>query len=395
MPTLLGAQGRIEGQISNGTSGRPVANQEVRLLQPRQGMQQVAISATDRDGRFLFAESEIDPSSFYLVQTEFHGVHYMSPVKFESKSDVTVNLTVYESTPSDSSLRIQVLRVLVRAEGAKAQVREEFAVLNSAEPPRAYENPDGTFHFRLPSGSGEPTVVVVGLMNMPLPQTAEPGKSPGEFFIRTAFKPGITAVRVAYETEYTSDGLALSDRIAYPVDRAELYVSPSNLSVVSEVWSPAGLDPSNDLKKFEAQKLRRGAKLEAQISGAAAASPVPEAGPTNNDVKVVPNSMTRLGVPLASCFLLVLLWALGVRVAKEWPLWKERGGRSPAQKQLGAKVDQLVNSLADLDELFAARKISESKYWKERLELKARLVAILKKAPPALVATYATRHSAR
>jgi hypothetical protein len=105
--------------------------------------------------------------------------------------------------------------------------------------------------------------------------------------------------------------------------------------------------------------------------------------------------MTALGVPLLACFLLVLLWALGVRVAKEWPQWQARRGRSPAQKQLGAKVDALVNSLADLDELFAGRKIAEAKYWKERLELKARLVAVLKKAPPSLLDSYATRNTAR
>jgi len=62
---------------------------------------------------------------------------------------------------------------------------------------------------------------------------------------------------------------------------------------------------------------------------------------------------------------------------------------------LGAKVDTLLNSLADLDELFAAGKIAEGKYWKERLELKAKLVAILKKAPPTLLESYATRNTAR
>jgi hypothetical protein len=55
----------------------------------------------------------------------------------------------------------------------------------------------------------------------------------------------------------------------------------------------------------------------------------------------------------------------------------------------------LFNSLADLDELFATGKIAEKPYWKERLELKARLVAKLKKAPPALLESYAIRHTPR
>ena len=98
---------------------------------------------------------------------------------------------------------------------------------------------------------------------------------------------------------------------------------------------------------------------------------------------------------LLACFLLVLLWGLGVRVAKEWPKWKAQQSASQLQKALEAEVEKLFNSLADLDELFAAGKIAEKPYWKERLELKARLVATLKKAPPALLESYAIRHTPR
>jgi len=104
--------------------------------------------------------------------------------------------------------------------------------------------------------------------------------------------------------------------------------------------------------------------------------------------------MTRLGAPALLCFFLVLLWALGVRVAREWPQWKKRQHASPEQKELEAKVEGLLNSLADLDELFAAGKVVEKSYWKERLELKARLVAVLKKNPSILEA-YAIRRVPR
>jgi len=51
--------------------------------------------------------------------------------------------------------------------------------------------------------------------------------------------------------------------------------------------------------------------------------------------------------------------------------------------------------LADLDELFAAGKIVESKYRKERLESKAKLVAILKKSTPAVFQSHAARNMPR
>jgi hypothetical protein len=122
-----------------------------------------------------------------------------------------------------------------------------------------------------------------------------------------------------------------------------------------------------------------------------------QAPPSQGDsvVQTLPNSMTRMGGPLLACFLLVLLWGLGVRVAKEWPRWKARQSASQVQKALEAEVEKLFNSLADLDELFATGKIAEKPYWKERMEMKARLVATLKKAAPTLLESYAIRHTPR
>ncbi len=394
-PPLHGAQGRIEGQITNGTTRKPVPNQEIRLLQPRQGMQQVATASTDASGRFLFAQSAVDASSFYLLQTDFQGVHYPAPVQFGPDGTAAVNLTVYDSTRSDADIRVHTLRIVARAEGSIVRVEEEYALQNSSAPPRAYQSPDGTFRFRLSSSAGEPAVAVAGLMNMLLPQTPERGKAPGEFFIRYPLKPGVTPATVAYVADYAPHELLLRDRTPFPIDHAELVVFPASLSVDTPLMKAAGLDATSNVKTFEAENLPRGAPLEFRLSGEPAASSPAEAVQPGDEVKIGPNTMTRLSVPLLVCFLLVLLWALGVRVAKEWPEWKTRHAASPAQKELTAKVDQLLNSLADLDELFASGKIAESKYWKERLELKARVVAMLKKAPSSLLESYATRHAAR
>ncbi len=394
-PAGAHAQGKVEGAILNGTTHLPVVNHEVRLLRPRGGMQQVGTVSTDAHGRFAFVQGQIDPGSFYLVSTQFQGVAYNAPAQSDSTGAAAVNLTVYDSTRSDSALRVRTLRILARAEGSKIRVQHQYALENSSQPPRAYADPNGTFRFRLSRQVAEPSVTVTGLMNMPLPQTPEPGKSSGEFSIRYPLKPGITVITVEYETDYASAGIPLIAGVSYPIDRAEMYISPSTLSVDSTLFKPAGVDSANGVQKLEAENLPPGAVVEARLSGGPASSPPAEAGQAENEVRIVPNSMTRLGIPLLACFLLVLLWALGVGVAKEWPKWADRRAASPVQKRLEAKVESLLNSLADLDELFVSGKIAERNYWKERLELKAKLVAIVKKSPPALLDSYATRHIPR
>ena len=413
-PTVTRAQGRIEGQVLNGTTNQPAANQEVRLLSPRGGMQQVGKASTDASGRFAFTGSQIDPSSFYLLETTFQGVRYHEPVQFGSAGSATVGITVYDSTRTEPELRVHLLRILVELEGARARVREEYEVQNASQPPRAFANPNGTFRFKLPSGARPPNVSVTGLMNMQLPQTPVAGKSPGEFSIGYALKPGRTTLTVDYEADYSAAKLLVGERVPYPIDHAELYIFPSTIAVDSPLFKPAGVDSKNSIQKLEADNLPGGASVEARLSGEAAVSPRSESGGAQHgeqaeegqqeapagqgaEVKVVPDSMTRLAVPILACFLLVFLWALGVRVAKEWGRVKRRGAASvtgqAGRKRLSAKAERLLNSLADLDELFAAGKIVEKDYWKERLELKARLVENLKKGASLPLESYAGRRA--
>ncbi|HXX21917.1 MAG TPA: carboxypeptidase-like regulatory domain-containing protein [Terriglobia bacterium] len=397
LPVVMQAQGRIQGAVSNGTNGQPVANQAVQLLLPRGGMQRVATATTDASGRFVFPSANIDPSSFYLVQAAYQGVDYNAPAQFDSEGTANVSITVYDASASAPPLRIQSARLVIHAQGNKAHVQEMFAIRNASDPPLSYADPDGTFRFRLSPGTPEPSAVVAGLMNMPLPQPVNPGKGRGEYFLKYPLKPGVTVVMVAYDVDYGSNHLALGDSYPYPISSAELLVSPPSLKVDSPLFGPAGTDVETGSQRYVATGLRQGTKLEARLSGEAAGSEAggseaAESAQGEAQVRILPNPITRLEVPLLACFLLLLLWALGIRLAKEWPRFMAQRKTSSLQKELAATADALFNSLADLDELFAGGKVPEKQYWKERLDLKARLMATLKKASPRLLESYATRH---
>jgi 5-hydroxyisourate hydrolase-like protein (transthyretin family) len=398
LPAVLKAQGSIQGQVANGTTGQPAANQTVQLLLPRGGMQRVGSVTTDASGRFVFPSANIDPTSFYLVQAAYQGVDYNAPAQFDPEGTANVSITVYDSSASAPPLRILSARVVVHAQGNKAHVQEMFAVRNTSDPPRSYANPDGTFLFHLSAGAAQPNAAVAGVMNMPLPQPVNPGKAPGDYFLQYPLKPGATVIMVAYDADYTSSRLSLDDSYPYPITNVELLVSPSSLRVDSALFASAGTDSETGSRRYVAEGLKQGTKLEARLSGEAQGGEAEggeasDSGQGEAQVKVLPNPVTRLAVPLLACFVLLLIWALGIRVAKEWPRLKEQRKTSSAQKELAAKADELFNSLADLDELFAAGKVAEKQYWKERLELKARLIATLKKASPLLLESYATRHA--
>ena len=390
--SVYAAGSKIEGRVTDATNGRPVPNQTLQLLMPSGGMQQVGTATTDASGRYAFSGSDFN-APFYLVQAVYQGVNYHAPVRFDGSGAAQVDLTVYDSTRKAPQLRIQNARLIVRAEGSKAHVQEMFAVRNDTNPPVSYVNPDGTFRFRLSKTAGQPTATVAGLMNMPLPQSVNQGPGQGESSLDYPLKPGLTVVMIAYDADYTSNQLQLGDSVAYPIDSADLLVSPSNLAVNSNVFKANGADSESGSQKYSANGMAAGALLAASLSGEGGGGAT-TASDSETQVMTTPNSMNRLGLPLLACFLLILLWGLGVRMAKEWPRLKARQSADQVQKALAAELDGMFNSLADLDELFANGKIAEKPYWKERLELKARLVARLKKAPTALLESYATRKPA-
>lgn len=372
---------------------------------PRGGMQQVAAATSNASGQFAFDAADLDPKSFYLVSTDYQSVSYNAPASFDSNGDANVKLTVYDSTHSPSAVRIPAMRVLVGAEGQELRVQEEYAIQNSSDPPRAYVASSGTFKFRIPADSGTPTVSITGLMNMALPQTPLAGKTPGEFSIEYPLKPGVTMLTLQYTRPYNPAGLEIQDGASYPIDQAELYVYPSSLSVSATGFQPVGNDSAHQIQKYAAPQFRGNTRaVSVRLSGKSAAGPPPgldqgsqgqEQGAAQDQVKVVPNSISEVSGPILAGFLLLLFWALGVRVMKDWPRLKAQAAGDGGLQPLDAKVEKLLASIADLDELFATGKITEPRYWKERLELKARLMAVLKKNPPATPESYAARPRSR
>jgi hypothetical protein len=391
------AAATIRGQVINGTANRPASRQKLLLLMPKGGMQVAAETFAGPRGNFVFSGRAIDPSNFYLVQATHDGADYHAPVQFDPDGNALISLTVFDSTPKPPALRIRAARILVQASGHLASVRELYAIKNGTEPPRTYVNPKGTFGFHLSPAAGPPRVAAVGLMNIPLPQTPVPGKRKGNFSITYPLKPGLTVFMVAYSSNYSDENLKLADDVNFPIDHAELYVNPPDLTVTSPLFQLAGQDSKSGSAVYTAENVPARAALSASLSGAPApagqGSNPSDENATEPQVKVVPGSVTKIGVPLLLCFLLVLLWALGIRVSKEWPRWKAHREGSPVQKQFQAKFDSVVHSIAALDELRAADKIPEKRYWKERLELKAKAVAILKKGPTANSESYAARNS--
>ncbi|GEM_PF-463619 len=396
IPSILAAGITIEGQVANGTENRPAAHQPVELLLPQGGMQMVGSTSTDSSGHFSFAQAGLDSGAFYLLQAPYQGVNYHVPVKFNSQGAATAAITIYDSTRAAPGLHVRKARIVLHADGNTVHVQELFGLMNETNPPRAYINPQGTFLFHLAAAPSQLQVAVASKLNMPIPQEPQAAATPGDYYIQYPIKPGLTVVMISYDTDYPGNQFSLEDSIPYPIDYIELNVLPENLAFDSKVFTQAaGQDPETGGKRFEAVHLASNKLLGGVLSGEAPSAQSNGSSQPDENVKILPNTMSRLTLPLLGCFLLIMLWALGVRLSKEHAGAKQNQSKQIVQKQLETKLDRFLNSLAGLDELFEAGKVPEKNYWKERLEMKARIVAILRKSPPTLLESYASRRLPR
>ena len=86
----------ITGTVTNGTTGKPSAGDEVTLLSLSQGMQEIGSTKSDAQGHFSFA-APADTNAPHMVRATHDGVNYFPQGGPLMPGTTTAELTVYDS----------------------------------------------------------------------------------------------------------------------------------------------------------------------------------------------------------------------------------------------------------------------------------------------------------
>ena len=190
----------ITGTVTNGTTGKPAAGDEVTLLSLSQGMQEVGSTKTDAQGKFTLA-APTDTGAPHMVRATHNGVNYFPQGGPLMPGATTAQITVYDSAKKIDGLSQTVEVDRYEAQGDQLQGIALFAIRNESKPPRTLDA-DQTFEFVLPAGAtvdqgmakspgGQP-------LNMPPTETATKGRYAYSF----PLKPGETQFQVGYHVPY-------------------------------------------------------------------------------------------------------------------------------------------------------------------------------------------------
>ena len=236
----------ITGTVTNGTTGKPAAGDEVTLLSLSQGMQEVGSGKTDAQGKFSL-RAPAEQNVPHMVRVTHGGVNYFPQGGPLMPGATTAQITVYDTAKKLDGLSQTVEVDRFEAQGEQLQAIALFAIRNESKPPRTLDA-EQTFEFELPAGGtldqgmakspgGQP-------INMPPTETATKGRYAFSF----PLKPGETQFQVSYHMPY----------------KGAASLSPKPLADVQHfvVMTPQGMTfTAKDKQRFQSMPDKSGASV--------------------------------------------------------------------------------------------------------------------------------------
>jgi len=198
----LGAAQNIAGTVTNSTTGKPAAADEVTLLSLSQGMQEIASAKTDTQGHFSFA-APADANAPHMVRVTHDGVNYFPQGGPLMPGATTAAITVYDSAKKVDGLSQTVEVDRYQSEGKQLEGIALYAIGNQSQPPRTLANDKGTFEIALPEGAELDSAQAKGPGGQPIAVEASPTSQKNRYTFNYPLRPGETQFQVSFHLPYS------------------------------------------------------------------------------------------------------------------------------------------------------------------------------------------------
>jgi len=200
----------ITGTVTNGTTNKPSAGDEVILIKLAAGMEEAGHATTDAQGKFSFTLD--DNKAPHLIRAIHQGVTYHQPAPPGSKS---VNVQVYDAAKKVAGVNAIADLMYLQAAGGQLGITRIFAINNTSSPPRTQMN-NANFEFYVPEGAEieEAQAQTEGGKNVKIDPTPQAEK--GRYAFVFPLRPGKTEFQVAYHMRYSGKA-TVDPRLIYPL----------------------------------------------------------------------------------------------------------------------------------------------------------------------------------
>ncbi len=350
---------KLEGVIVNATAGQTVPDHLPLTLYivPHQGAQQDLITRTFQagvNGRFVITAAQIDSRNLVAVGVDYKDLSFYSEV-VPVEPQVTLPITIYESTLDAAQITIDTLHIIVEPEANGLNVSEIYVLSNDGDRFVAgFGQP--VLHFGLP-------VAATNLQMDPSMQRVMDRSGDGLDYY-DAIPVGWQAQQIVYQYTLPLTATSLSRAIYQPVARVNLLLGgqPDQAMVTSDRLKAAGIQtiPSSGetFQQYTAANMQPGQTLNLSIST-----------PSQSfDGRIM------LGVVLVIAGVVgLIVWQRSQ--TKQQPAAASTSADSPRRAEIQREV--LIDQIAALDDEFAEGQVDEINYRAKRAKLKEKLLKLM------------------
>jgi hypothetical protein len=197
----------LTGKVTNGTTNKPSAGDEVILIKLGNGMEEAARTKSDASGNFTL---KLDDNGPHLVRVTHQGVtyHQMAP-----PGSTTAEVEVFDVVKKLEAISVTADVRRFQAKDNQLEGIILFAVNNTSQPPRTQMN-DQNFEFYLPDGAHVDQSMAMTSGGQPVNTEPVPQKDKNRYAFNFPLRPGETQFQVVYELPYTGK-LQIQPKLIY------------------------------------------------------------------------------------------------------------------------------------------------------------------------------------
>jgi hypothetical protein len=201
----------LSGTVTNGTTNKPAAGDEVILINLTTTMEIAANTKADSNGRFSFKLTS--GSGPHLIRAVHQGVtyHQIAPPGVSS-----VDVNVYDVATKVSGLTVTADVIRFQADSGSMQGVRLFVVNNQSSPAKTQMN-DHNFEFYVPPGAKVEQVQARAPNGQPIATEAAPQAEKNRYAINFPLRPGETQFQLEFTLPYTGE-IKIDPKPLYPAE---------------------------------------------------------------------------------------------------------------------------------------------------------------------------------
>ncbi len=252
----------ITGVVTNKTTNKPAAGDDVVLIRLQQGMQESTRTKTDARGRFTLA---VPDEGIHLVRVTHDKANYFRPAPPGTQS---VEIDVYNAAAKVKGVTSEadVLRIQTDAGDKSLKVVENFFVKNESTPPLTQFS-DRPFEFVLPDGAIVDGSAALAPGGMPVQSAPIPLAEKGHYTFLFPIRPGETRFQVSYHIPY-SGSFTFSPKPSMPTDTVAVMM-PKSMAFKADTQAPyTSVAEEVTAQTYVARNVQPGQALSFTLSGA-------------------------------------------------------------------------------------------------------------------------------